>query len=439
MTWKTRLALMFLTSAFLTAPIFAQTTTPTAPVIVVSTVQPTSAAEATESVPREIILAEDETQTIVGALTFVHPKTWFATPGPEDKVLLTNIDLMSLVPGTDLPLDSVLAQIQIFSISQLAATIGPIVSPAQIFEAVPSESGEPAALISEVTVDGVVLGRADFSKESNENIIYIRLIDDKTFLLAVLASRTLGDVVKNEAVFQRAFATLQLDDTAPFVEDLSRYDSIVQTFSPEGFPQLGSADAPVKIVEVGSFDCPVCRSFHDLALPILLERIQRGEVQYTYIPVFGTGHLPRGQRAAIAAMCAADQGQFWQYQDGLFGWQDFGPHAFLDVRLQNGAAALGLDMTIFIDCLQNLTKKPVLDAALAFVQTLPEFNGTPNVLLNGVTINWSRLPTTIDEAVLAASLATPEVAPATVEATAAVETTASVEITAPTATATTQP
>lgn len=419
MTRKTCFALMLLVSALLTAPVFAQgTPVPTDPApVVVATVQPTSAAAstadplaaATDIVLPEVVLAENETQTVVGALTLVHPRTWFASAGPENKTLLTNIDLMTLTPGTPLPAETVLAQIEVFSLSQLPETLGAVTSPIQILQAVPAEEGQPAPAITEITIDGAVLGRADFSRETNENIIYIRLLDQNTFLLVVLASMTPGDAAKNEAVFQRAFATMRLDVSAPFVDDLTRYDSITQTLSPEGFPQLGSTDAPVKVVEIGSFDCSVCRSFHDLAIPTLLERIQAGEVQYTYIPIFGTGHIPLGERAAFAALCALDQGKFWQYHGGLFAWQDFGAQAFVDSRLINGAEALGLDMTAYNDCLKTRAKLTVLEQAVTVVQGMPEFNGTPTILVNGLSINWTRLSSAIDEALIVAEMATPEV------------------------------
>lgn len=429
MAHKTHFALMLLMSAVMAAPILAQSTpTPTspAPVVVATVASPAEAtldaqAAATEFVQPEVVLTEDETQTVVGALSIVHPKAWFASLGPENKTLLTNIDLMALTPGTQLPAETVLAQIEVFSLSQLPEEMGTVTSPSQILQAVPAEEGQPAPAITEITIDGVVLGRADFSRETNENIIYIRLLDENTFLLAVLASMTPGNAAANEAIFQRAFATMQLETSATFAEALTRYDTIQQGFSPEGFPQLGSPNAPVKIIEIGSFDCPVCRSFHDLALPTLLERIAAGEVHFTYVPIFGTGHLPLGERAAFASLCAADQGKFWQYHDGLYGWQDFGAQAFLDSRLVNGAEGLGLDTSAFGECLATRAKLPVLEAAVTYVQSLPEFNGTPTVLLNGFPVNWSRLPTAIDEALLAASMATPEVLPATtVEAVAPV-------------------
>src|SRR5687768_12676229 len=109
MTWKTRFGVTLLLSALVTAPTFAQLNTntpvPTVPATAVSTVVPaveTTAeavpdAEATEVVGVSgVVLTTDETETTIGALTLIHPKGWFATIGPEDKTLLTNIDLTTL-------------------------------------------------------------------------------------------------------------------------------------------------------------------------------------------------------------------------------------------------------------------------------------------------------------------------------------------------------
>jgi protein-disulfide isomerase len=289
----------------------------------------------------------------------------------------------------------------------------------------------------------VILGRGDFSQPGNENVIYIRLLDDETFLLAVVGSITDGEVIKNDATFQRALASVKIVTDAPFAEDPARYTGIAQSTSEEGFPQLGDPNAPVHITEIGSFDCPACRSFHDLAFPVLLERIQKGEVFFTYVPVFGTGSLPRGQRAATAALCVAQQNPtlFWVYHDGLFGWQDFGQLAFLDARLQNGVATLEIDPAAFDECLQTQATLPILEKAAAFVKALPEFSGTPTILLNGEQINWSHLPSLIDDAVAAsqAPAGTAE-AVSTVEAAATAEATAVVvPVEAATATATAQP
>jgi|GEM_PF-1470045 len=447
MSWKTRFALMLMMSALCIPSALAQSTATPAPTEPAATVTLDAAATAeavvptvellpTQALPTAIsvepqaapTLTETEKESTVGALTLVHPTTWFLTVGPDGKTLLTNTDLQSLPANTQLPPDTVLAQIQVFSLSQLPPEMGVVERAVQIFQQIPVAADQPPPVISEVAVNSVVLGRADYSQPNNENIIYIRLLDADTFLLAVVGSITQGDVVKNDAVFQRAFASLRIETAAPFkAENATRYDGIEQSTSPEGFPQLGSADAPVKITEIGSFDCSACRSFHDLALPVLLERIQAGQVQYTYIPVYGTGHLPLGQRAAVAALCVAQQGKFWQYHDGLFDWQDFGTLAFMDSRLHNGAEALGLDTAAFDTCLNSTTPSPVLQASADFVKTLAAFNGTPTVFLNGVEINWSRLPTLIDEAINSTA--------ATVEA-GAVATAETVGPQMPTATAT---
>src|SRR4051794_20395657 len=130
MTWKARFALTLMMSALLVPPAFAQdatatsTSIPTAPAAV-ATVE---AAATVELLPTQILptpisiepqavptLTDTETESTVGALTLVHPTTWFLTLGPDGKTLLTNIDLQSLAANTQLPPETVLAQIQVFS------------------------------------------------------------------------------------------------------------------------------------------------------------------------------------------------------------------------------------------------------------------------------------------------------------------------------------
>src|SRR5690349_12070288 len=40
------------------------------------------------------------------------------------------------------------------------------------------------------------------------------------------------------------------------------YAGIPQSTTADGFPVLGSDDAPVKVIEYASFDCPHCLEFH---------------------------------------------------------------------------------------------------------------------------------------------------------------------------------
>jgi protein-disulfide isomerase len=85
---------------------------------------------------------------------------------------------------------------------------------------------------------------------------------------------------------------------------------------------MGNADAPVKILEFGDFECPQCGRFSTLTEPDLRKRlIETGEVFFTYYD-FPLNMHKNTQAASNAAACADEQGKFWQMHDRLFDTQD---------------------------------------------------------------------------------------------------------------------
>jgi protein-disulfide isomerase len=66
---------------------------------------------------------------------------------------------------------------------------------------------------------------------------------------------------------------------------LTRYVDVEQGLSEEGYPRIGNPDAPVRVKEYSSFDCPHCRDFHDEVFPALLDRAKAGEIIFTYVPL----------------------------------------------------------------------------------------------------------------------------------------------------------
>jgi protein-disulfide isomerase len=82
---------------------------------------------------------------------------------------------------------------------------------------------------------------------------------------------------------------------------------------------LGSRDAPLKIVEFSDFQCPFCK---DMATTLqTLEQRYPGRVTVVYRH-FPLRIHPHAREAAVAAECAAAQGQFAAYHNLLFARQD---------------------------------------------------------------------------------------------------------------------
>jgi protein-disulfide isomerase len=79
---------------------------------------------------------------------------------------------------------------------------------------------------------------------------------------------------------------------------------------------LGTAQAPVTLVEYGDFECPNCKQAAP-AVKLLLERFPgRVRLVWRHFPLEEVH--PHALQAALAAEAAAAQGKFWPMHDLLF-------------------------------------------------------------------------------------------------------------------------
>jgi protein-disulfide isomerase len=160
---------------------------------------------------------------------------------------------------------------------------------------------------------------------------------------------------------------------------------------------LGDSTAPVKIDVWEDFQCPACRSYSiNIEPQIITNYVETGKVFYTYhfYPLVDGGNATgESHHSANAALCASDQGRFWDYHDILFtNWKGENQGSFSDSRLVAFAENLGLDMTPFNQCFQanshaNLISQDMLAGQTAGVQ------GTPSVFVNGQLLTPGYVPT----------------------------------------------
>lgn len=244
----------------------------------------------------------------------------------------------------------------------------------------------------------------------------------------------LGGIVAAVVILAVLIVLINQPAEAPIPpETATRYEGLVQGKTDEGFPTLGSNDAPVKVVEYSSFDCTHCKDFHENVTSDIVDRVRNGEVQFTYVPIYGTGSLQNGLGAAKAAICAGEQGLFWQTHDALFNWQGlYANTAFSQNRLNTGMTNLGVDKTQWDACMAGDQAVSVADAAVKAgqAQNIP---GTPSVFVNGSIVQTPDLASVnaaIDAALAAAGLQPVTPAEATPEATAAPAAEATTEATA---------
>ncbi len=140
-------------------------------------------------------------------------------------------------------------------------------------------------------------------------------------------------------------------------------------------PSLGAADAPVTIVAFSDYECPVCRRAEPSVKSVL--EAYGGKVRLVYRE-FPLPNHPHAQKASEAALCAHDQGKYWQMQEKLFANQQ----ALAVENLKSYARAIGLDGARFDHCLDGGDK---VEAVAASIRAGDQagVGGTPAFFING--------------------------------------------------------
>ena len=156
---------------------------------------------------------------------------------------------------------------------------------------------------------------------------------------------------------------------------------VAASTDPDRPPALGPAGAPVLVIVLSDFQCPVCRRAADATRQIPEEFPGDVRVEFWQHPL---AMHPNARGAARAAIAAQRQGRFWDYHDELFRDQS----ALDPAGLASTAARLGLDVARF----DRDRAAPELDARIdresALAETLGA-RGTPAFLVNGaLAVGW---------------------------------------------------
>jgi protein-disulfide isomerase len=127
---------------------------------------------------------------------------------------------------------------------------------------------------------------------------------------------------------------------------------------PEGYV-LGSASAPVEIVEYADFECPGCGQFATVTEPDVRARlVNTGRARFRFYDFQVTQGHRNSPAASLAAACANDQGKFWELHDRLFAGQDeWNSLATDDPKsvFAGYAQAAGVDMARWNQCYDGRT------------------------------------------------------------------------------------
>ncbi len=194
---------------------------------------------------------------------------------------------------------------------------------------------------------------------------------------------------------------------APLVEaSTARYADIEQSRTEDGFARLGDPAAPVNVSVYTSFASTSAGALHTSAIDALVERVRAGSAQLIYIPMtlgnVDGSQIANGVGTARAALCAIEQGRFWQLADAFFSWQGlYVNQAFTNNRIVAGLDALQMDQSAYTACLSSSRPGDALNTAETDAEGLLNFAGMPTVTINGaVPLTDENLPLTDVTAIL---------------------------------------
>jgi protein-disulfide isomerase len=151
-------------------------------------------------------------------------------------------------------------------------------------------------------------------------------------------------------------------------------------------PVSGPADAWVTIVEFSDFQCPYCRAAQPTLATVLPEFGPDVRHVFKHYPLSGHAYaLP----SAVAAVCAHQQGRFWEFHDRLFASPSslFGSGfegALADIAVQSGLDVAAWQACRLVEASTAAVGRDSLQGRGAGVA------GTPTFVVNGAIFVGAR-------------------------------------------------
>ena len=147
-------------------------------------------------------------------------------------------------------------------------------------------------------------------------------------------------------------------------------------------PSIGDPRAAVTLVEYSDFECPVCRSLHDVVRGMLPNYAGKVRLVFKDFPLEQLH--PWARTAAIAGRCAyqQDSNAFWKLYDFIYDNQEIISAANAWTKMMDYAEQSGLDAAAFKRCMASPEAGAAVNASRANGQQL-DVNSTPTVFVNG--------------------------------------------------------
>lgn len=199
---------------------------------------------------------------------------------------------------------------------------------------------------------------------------------------------------------------------APTLQDVGEIITVTPVTLPsaDGLT-LGDPNASVVIDVFEDFQCPACQFYTESIETLIIQNlVSAGDVKYTFhnypfLDGDGVSNNGESDQAANAAMCANEQGKFWEMHSILFAnWNGENRGNFSNARLEAMAEAVPLDMDMFNDCFGSRKYKDDIQADFRLGQNMG-VSGTPSVFVNGAKVGQPGKIATYQEIADAVNLA----------------------------------
>ena len=148
-------------------------------------------------------------------------------------------------------------------------------------------------------------------------------------------------------------------------------------------PVLGTANAPVTLVEFSDFQCPFCARVMPTLKKVKDTYGDKVRIVWKDFPL--TSIHPQAFKAAEAGQCAREQGKFWELHDRMFAnQQQLQPEA-----LKEHAAAIGLDLAKFNACFDASKYGERVQQQMSAGNQLG-VQSTPSIFINGRLVSGAQ-------------------------------------------------
>ena len=162
------------------------------------------------------------------------------------------------------------------------------------------------------------------------------------------------------------------------------------TLSLKGSPYMGNKDAPITMVEYSDYQCGFCARYFKNTLPqIVSDYVKAGKVKYVLRNFPLESIHPAALKAAAAALCAGEQGKYWEMHGRLFA----NPGTIGVEHLPEHGKAIQLDTTKFKACVDSEKYVAMIREEMAEAQKIG-VQGTPTYFLGRTGKDGERLEAT---------------------------------------------